>query len=234
MTAAWQEIVERVGSRCAPAGFDLVQPFRVDWYNDAVDASYRLPDFGRANTLGLLVAHTRALWGPFRAAVRADRSLHDDPNPLDRYCVASIRAALQSLPLRCEARWAHDAPPRRVAMQRLGHVSGLAHLSSSFLNIHPVYGPWIALRAALVVDADGPLGPPPDPRNPCPDCAHACAPHFERAVAALAARGLDRPGLGETWRLWLAVRDACPVGREHRYSDEQIAYHYRNDRAVLG
>lgn len=233
MAAAWQEIAERVASGCAPAGFDLVQPFRVDWYNGAVHPSYRLPDFGRASALGLLIGHTRALWMPFRAALRADESLRADPNPLDRYSVERVRAGFQPLPQRCDARWAHEAPPPRVAMQRLGHISGLAHLSRCFLNIHPVYGPWIAMRAAVVVDADGPPGPPPDPPNPCPDCAHACVPHFERATAALAGRGLDRPGLGETWRLWLAVRDACPVGREHRYGDEQIAYHYRNDRSVL-
>ncbi|MGH8586497.1 MAG: hypothetical protein ACREWE_10055 [Gammaproteobacteria bacterium] len=46
--------------------------------------------------------------------------------------------------------WAR--PPRRVAMQRLAHLSGLAYLSPSHLNVHATYGPWIALRAAVVID----------------------------------------------------------------------------------
>jgi hypothetical protein len=233
MVSPWREIAQRVASGCALAGFDLVQPFRVDWYNGAVDPDYRLPDFGRATALGVLIGHTRALWAPFRAAVRADESLRADPNPLDRYTVERVRVALRPLAQRWDARWAHEAPPRRVAMQQLGHVSGLAHLSRCLLNVHSVYGPWIALRAAVAVDADGPPGPPPDAPAPCPDCARACMPLFERATAALAERGLDRGGLADTWRLWLAVRDACPVGQEHRYGDAQIAYHYRGDRSVL-
>lgn len=44
---------------------------------------------------------------------------------------------------------------------------------------------------------------------------------------------LDAALGAEDWRRWLAVRDACPVGRAHRYSDAQIAYHYTKDRGVL-
>jgi cyanocobalamin reductase (cyanide-eliminating) / alkylcobalamin dealkylase len=227
------DIAEQVAGACAPAGFDLVQPFRLDWYNDAIAATYRLPDLGRARALGLLIGHSRALWAPFVAAVRRDATLRDDANPLERYSVDVVRAALQPLEPAWEARWSHEAEPRRVAMQRLGHLSGLAHLAECFLNVHPRYGPWIALRAAVVIDVDGPPGPAPDPANPCADCAHACLPAFERAAAASRARDLAAGGLGDTWQLWLAVRDACPLGRAYRYSEAQIAYHYRLDRSAL-
>ncbi|MDX2167772.1 MAG: hypothetical protein SF182_11935 [Deltaproteobacteria bacterium] len=90
-----------------------------------------------------------------------------------------------------------------------------------------MYGPWIGLRAALVLDRPGPTGPPPRAANPCPDCARTCVPAFERARAA--------PGeLADTWPLWLAVRDACPIGRAHRYDEAQIRYHYIKDRRALG
>jgi methylmalonic aciduria homocystinuria type C protein len=39
--------------------------------------------------------------------------------------------------------------------------------------------------------------------------------------------------VSESWRLWLAVRDACPVGRSSRYPDEQCEYHYRPSRSLL-
>jgi methylmalonic aciduria homocystinuria type C protein len=63
--------------------------------------------------------------------------------------------------------------------------------------------------------------------NPCDACPRACGPALERALA------------GDDWRLWLAVRDACPLGAEHRYSEEQVRYHYTKDvdalrAAVLG
>ncbi len=60
-------------------------------------------------------------------------------------------------------------------------------------------------------------------------CAAGCQPALERALAAGAPR--DQAELRERWKLWLAVRDGCPVGRDHRYSDDQIRYHYAGDRS---
>jgi len=34
---------------------------------------------------------------------------------------------------------------------------------------------------------------------------------------------------GEEWRAWLAVRDACPLGRAHRYTEPQVLYHYTHE-----
>jgi len=36
------------------------------------------------------------------------------------------------------------------------------------------------------------------------------------------------------WQAWLAVRDACPVGKAARYDDSQIRWHYALDREALG
>jgi methylmalonic aciduria homocystinuria type C protein len=88
--------------------------------------------------------------------------------------------------------------------------------------VHPVFGPWIGLRAAAVLDVDAPAGAPPLAPLPCRDCAHACEPAFARAL-----------GAGDAWRAWLAVRDACPVGRTHRYGEAQLRYHCTKDRTVL-
>ncbi len=50
-------------------------------------------------------------------------------------------------------------------MQRLAHASGLARLSPSHLSVHGTDGPWIALRAAVVIDIEGQSGPPREPPN---------------------------------------------------------------------
>lgn len=62
----------------------------------------------------------------------------------------------------------HTEPGRFVNMMRAAQLSGLAYYSSTtHLCMHPLYGPWFALRAVAVVDADG-----PDPSGftqlPCP------------------------------------------------------------------
>jgi len=209
-----------------------VQPFVVAAYNRVVDDAYRLPDLGRSSTLGILIGNTRALWDRFVLALRADPRACDDPNPLDRYVGAAVSRALLPLSHRIEVRFAHEPPPRRVAMQRLAHLAGLAYLSQSHLCVHATFGPWIALRAVVVVDADGPLDPPPEPQSPCRDCEGDCMPRFRQAVALAGARG-DPTTIERHWEHWLAVRDACPVGRAYRYGDEQIRYHYAKDRAGL-
>jgi methylmalonic aciduria homocystinuria type C protein len=127
-------------------------------------------------------------------------------------------------------------------MQRLADVAGLAALTPSMLCVHPAFGPWIALRAAVVFDVAPPDDPGAAPPTACHDCAERCAPALARAVAAATARTGRAPAARERdandpvapdWTLWLAVRDACPVGREHRYPDAYLRYVYTKDRGVL-
>ena len=233
MRSSWQSVFEDLQSRWIPAGLDLAQPFQVAWYNRAVADAFRLPDFGRSSALGILVGNTRAIWPRFLDALRANRPGLDERNPLDSYVQAIVLPALEPLIPRSEVRWAQDPPPCRVAMQRLAHLSGLAYLSPSHLNVHATYGPWIALRAAIVIDIEGPSGPSPEPPNPCPDCERYCLPRFRDAIAAAQATPAGHTAIERHWRLWLAVRDACPVGPSHRYGDAQIRYHYTKDREVL-
>lgn len=223
-------IVKAIADRCAAAGLDLHATCAAEDYDREVPAAYRLPPVGRPRALVILVGNTRALWPCVRDAVRA--GVRD---PIDRHVEATVRAAVDDAraahaPGTAYAlRFAPEPPPRRIAMQRLAAVCGLAWLSPSHLSVHPTYGPWIGLRAAIVLDVDGP--PPRAPLPPTCDCAHACLPRLDEALAA------GVPGsaaeLRPRWRLWLAMRDACPVGRAHRYDDDQLRYHYTGDRGAL-
>jgi methylmalonic aciduria homocystinuria type C protein len=169
-----------------------------------------------------------------------DAELRAARHPVQEHTRRVLAAAVAELPERCELRLDFEPPPRRVAIQQAAHVAGLAFLAPSMLSVHPVYGPWIALRALVVVEAvAGPPGPAPVLAPPC-DCERACGPYLRRALA-LSARATEGTGEGrigqgeiaEQWRAWVAVRDACPVGRGHRYSDAQIAYHYTKQRRWL-
>ena len=231
MTAAAARLVATLAGRLRPAGIDLVQPLNAAWYDAAVTEEYRLPDVGRRDALAILLASTSAFWAPFVGWLRAEPARLDRPDPIDRYVVGVVHDALAALPVRHEVRFSHEPPPRRVAMQRLAHVSGLAALTPSMLCVHPVYGPWLALRAAIVLDAAGPSGAPPLPPAPCDGCAELCTPALEHAQALVATAAGDP--VAEHWRPWLAVRDACPLGRAHRYPEALIRYVYTKDRAVL-
>ena len=200
----WQSVVYDLRSRCSPAGVDLVQPFQIAWYNRASGDAFKLPDLGRSSALGVLLGNTRALWPRFLDWLRASPQRLDENHPLDRYVGEVVLQALQPLVHRWEVRFAHEPPPRRVAMQRLAHLSGLAYLSPSHLNVHFMFGPWIALRAAVVIDVDGPPRPSSEPPNPCPDCERDCMPKFRHAAAAAGStpRHLQRKWLLVPVALW--------------------------------
>jgi hypothetical protein len=153
---------------------------------------------------GVLVANTRALWPIFVATA----PVGDDP--LDRYTEQTVTAAFAG----AQVWFAHQAP--YLPFQRIAVAAGLAALAPTHLAIHPIFGPWFGLRALVALPGD-PLAAPP--RLPPYRCTGECIAAFARTT--------------DDWRSWLAVRDACCIGREHRYSDAQLAYHYTKDPAHL-
>jgi hypothetical protein len=96
--------------------------------------------------------------------------------------------------------------------------------------VHPEHGPWIALRAVVIFDAEGPVRGEKAPVL-CAPCDRPCMAALARALAADARR--DCASVAEHQAHWIAVRDACPIGRDSRYGADQLGYHYGKDRALL-
>ena len=231
MTAELERPYLEFGLACREAGLDLVSPFRVEWYNRRVVAADSLPDFGRASALGLLIGNTRELWGHFRAALELDADLRADAHPLDAYVVGRLTDAVRQIAAATAIVWAHRTEPRALPVQRVAEAAALATISPSHLSIHPMHGPWFALRAVVVVDAEGPAGEAPPLINPCAACQQPCVPALDEALRASERAELPLSRAVRTdWRRWARVRDVCPVGHLSRYSDDQIEYHYTKDR----
>lgn len=161
--------------------------------------------------------------------------LRDEParlaahrHPLDRY----IAECIGSLPSHPHRRWATADDPH-LPIVSLARSAGLGHDSRLKLLLHPVYGPWMALRAVCFTDDDlsalhtGPLPEPP----PCATCPAPCA-----TACPAGAVGVDRFDLAACAQIHLSdtrcattchARDACPIGASHRYPD--LAVHYHTD-----
>jgi hypothetical protein len=230
---AWQSITARVATAAARAGFDIVHSFNVAHYNATAPATHRLDDYERPDALGLLIGNTRQLWPAFTRAYAADSTLQSAAQPLDTYTVARLTAVLaEASPARAQLVFSHVTHPHAFPIQRLAERVGLAALSPSHLTIHPLHGPWLALRAVAVVDISGPAEAPPPVARPCQSCSAPCVPALERARAA-SGLPLTSASVVAHAHLWLAVRDACPVGRPSRYGDTQVAYHYGISRSRI-
>lgn len=234
MQAELEQSCREFGADCHRAGFDLVTPFRVDWYNSRAEAADLLPDFGRKAALAFLVGNTRELWGPLHVALSVDTALQGDPDPLDAYVVSKLGLAVQRIIAPTAIVWAHLIEPRPLPVQRVAEAVGFAVISPSHLSVHPLYGPWFALRAVVVVDADGASGEPPPLVNPCAACHRPCMPALDDALRAAEREGLTlSQAVCDDWLRWARIRDVCPEGRRYRYSDDQIAYHYTKNRGRL-
>lgn len=228
---AWQSISDRLATSARAAGFDLVQPFGVAHYNGAAPAAERLEDFGQPNALGVLFGNTRQLWPAFTRAYAVEPEISGAPHPLDTYAVSRLSAAVSSATsLRSQLVFSHVTQPRAFPIQRLAEHVGLAALSPSHLAIHPQHGPWLALRAVVVIDVGGPAVAPPPPARPCQTCSAPCMAALERALS-VSGKDLSSAVIAAHAAAWIAVRDACPVGPGSRYGENQLLYHYGVARA---
>jgi epoxyqueuosine reductase len=198
---------------------------------------------------GLLVvgAAGGGLWESFVQALEEDPArLTQHAHPLDAHAqrvIARADALLGDLP----RRWMPCAAeaPVHLDFRTLGWRAGLGLPSRLGLLLHPAWGPWIALRAACVL-TEAPEGLPmthaldPQAPSPCeacvsahgtPPCARACPggafPQGRWDVEACASFHAPSPEGGPSpCRASCAARLACPLGAEHRYPPEALAYHY--------
>ncbi|HEY5925533.1 MAG TPA: hypothetical protein VIV11_27800 [Kofleriaceae bacterium] len=212
----------------AEAGFDLVHPFDAHAVARAVELDVLADPVRRC---GWLVGNTRALWPRLAAARAADAALAASSDPIEDYVEQTCARISDAHCVFAHRRYAGAFLP----FQRLAVAAGFGTLSSTQLVIHPVYGPWFALRA-VVLTADPPI------TRVLPAAACDCADRFGPEAEPLGSMTRGRCSAAfehardphSTWRDWLAVRDACCVGREHRYGEDQIAYHYTKSRRLLG
>ncbi len=227
-------IAVEIARRLAPRGLDLAGTFRVQSYNPQVPRKYRLPTFGRDSTLAVVIGSSKAMWEPFLAWLAHEPRALDSFHPVDRYVAGAVRSALVPVEVRHQVRWAHSRLTRWVAIQKAAYTAGLAYHAPCHLAIHPRFGLWIGLRAAIAFDlpfAES-AGPPAagaamaEP-HPCDGCDRPCVAAFERAREATGGRR------ARDVSPWLAVREVCPRAPEHRYDDLETRYHYAKDRAVL-
>ena len=130
--------------------------------------------------------------------------------------------------------------PTRLPLQTLGEIAGWAHESPLGLGIHPGYGLWWAYRAAFLTNRPLPRLAAADSAHPCSTCRDkpciaACPAAALSAAAAIDLVACSRHRLKDdsSCSHGCLAREACPIGREHRYSRAQIQYHYAHSLTTV-
>jgi len=119
-----------------------------------------------------------------------------------------------------------------VPLQALGELAGWHHASPFRIGINQIWGSWFAYRVAVLADTgfmpttSMALG---SPCHSCSDkpCLSGCPADALADSKLSLQRCVDyRLQEGSSCKRQCLSRLACPVATEHRYTLEQIKYHY--------
>jgi len=152
-------------------------------------------------------------------------------NPVDHFSQATGERCLQEY---FEInKWLTVFPSNiPLPLQQLGELAGWSHPSPLGLSIHPEYGTWFAYRAVFLVDDDVPVTRSEKTNSPCDTCidtpcVSVCSVGAVSVSESLKLESCINYRLKEVspCATRCLARMTCPVGKEYRYTDEQLAYH---------
>jgi len=210
------------------AGFDVCASLGVERYDAHVAGDWASQRILPSCRSIVLVGHSgHHFWSVFERSPEA----HAKADPVDTY----TRRALEEIAhgLEPDARVCLVLDQRGGAylpLRTLAEHAGMGAPSRLGILLHPVYGPWWALRATLYL-AESLPDRSTALTSPCVDCAAPCESTCHgRAVRA---EGLDLDAcLATRWadsrcHQRCDARLACVVGRSHVYGPAQLAHHAR-------
>ncbi|HYR95495.1 MAG TPA: hypothetical protein VEM57_02120, partial [Candidatus Binatus sp.] len=183
-----------LGRALAPRGLNLIGATTPEAYDAGIPRRY---------ALGQLVPEARGVivignggagfWAAFRDFCRGHPGHAATADPLDAFTRQAVEEAARPL-VGADARFLYPFrfPDEPVSFMRLAECAGLGRPSLTGVLVHPVFGPWIALRAAILLPVQVDAPRPADGFDPCPGCVErACIPACP--VGAVGPAGWDVP-----------------------------------------
>jgi hypothetical protein len=230
----------------APQGLNLIGAAEVARYDAIVPPRHavgsRAPD---ARTLVVIGNGGGAFWEAFRCAREREALAGRQPATLDAFTRAVVMHAVASPgldlggPPRVAFPWEDE--PLALSFVHLAECAGLGRRSLLGVLVHPEFGPWMALRAALLLPFPVDAPRPADGFDPCPSCVDR--PCISACPAgAVGPGGWDVPRCaahrlsatdGDGCDAGCHARIACVLAPEHRYPPEALAFHQASARAAM-
>jgi epoxyqueuosine reductase len=190
-------------------------------------------------SIGVFVSLGPALFKAFQSACALDPATGQGADPYDRFTERELTALYALGP---GERWVFPFGAHTLDFARLGRLAVSGAPSRLALLLHPLAGPWMAFRGAVLSPQPVPAEARPEPlQSPCLDCpapciaacpAHAPGPAFDAFDHAACAAELSKPA--PACADACLARNACPQGAPAlRYTAAQHAFHQHNLRRYL-
>lgn len=119
-----------------------------------------------------------------------------------------------------------------IGLQALGTLAGWHHSSPFMVGINAEWGSWYAYRAVLLTDTQFSTTQTIVAPSPCDTCeSKVCIDECPPNACSTGSLNMDtciryRTTENSKCRETCLARISCPVASEHRYSTQQINYHY--------
>jgi epoxyqueuosine reductase len=230
------QLIESIRAAARPFGLNLVGAVLVERYDREVKAAYRVANHWPAARSIVVIGNGGGdFWRAYCAHAGRNPGWSSREHPLDDFTKTVVENRItRGLVLAgepCAAVYPFMDSTARLDFMQLGRITGIAGPSVLGVLINPKYGPWIAFRAALLMrtplDSPGPaVG-----FDPCPSCVErSCIPSCP--VLAISEAGWNvanciqhRVELESDCAPRCHARVGCVIGPEHRYPDDELAYH---------
>jgi epoxyqueuosine reductase len=238
-----QNAIAAIRAAGARHGLNLVAAIPAERYDSAVAPAYRTGSFVSAElpatprSIVLIGNGGGDFWRAFSDFADRNSGWRERANPLDDFTREIIErevvAAARDAGARCVAIYPFVNGGPLLNFIELAKVTGLGGPSIIGVVLHPTYGPWMAFRAALIIDVEVELPGAATGFDPCPTCVPRSCIAACPATAVSFPAGWDIPKC-LTHRIEVEAdcaarchaRVACVVGPEHRYPDDELAYHH--------
>ncbi|MGE0826948.1 MAG: hypothetical protein AB7G75_09780 [Candidatus Binatia bacterium] len=240
------DFFNNIRNALAPYGLNLIGTAAVTAYEALVPQSYYVRSLlPGANSLVVIGSGGREFWQGFRAYGEMHPGyVQTHEHPLDDYTVEILEQAVTPVLDDAGAQYRYLYPFRfwtePVSFMHLARAAGIAGPSILGITIHPHYGPWMALRAAILLDQSVFTEPVAADFDPCPSCVERPCITSCPASAISPEKNWDVPTCVHH-RLRVATdcvdychaRYECVYGRAYRYPLDELQYHQQRSFAEM-
>jgi epoxyqueuosine reductase len=239
-------LLNAIGTRARQFGLNLIAAIPAERYDRVAAPAYRAQAIDPACRSIVIIGNGGGdFWRCFKAHTADRPGWIARDNPLDDFTREIVETEvvrpLQMAGTRCIPVYPFVNGRAQLNFMQLATIAGMAGPSIIGVVVHPVFGPWIAFRAALLLEAE--LDHPGDALgfDPCPSCS------TRSCISACPAGAVSFPAGWDIPRCLVHrveaqadcsdrchARVACVLAPGHRYPDDELAYHQgRAMRAML-
>jgi hypothetical protein len=239
-----KEALESIRDWAGQHGLNLIGAIPIERYDREVPQEARLSQIDRRARAVVVIGNGGGeFWRHYQHYLERHPEHAQRDHPLDDYTRALVNdelvARLLDRTIYTRALFPFVGEPVQVRFMDLARLAGLGAPSLLGLLVHPIYGPWIAMRAALLIGLELDAAGSALNFDPCPQCAsRACIAACPTGAIGRAGWDADRCA---DYRIMVPAacagachaRIACVLAPQACYPADELAYHQeRSLRAI--